>query len=53
MESIILIYLQLVANPSAFFDEEDVYWSPASSCNELYAQLAERKYREILRHQIR
>jgi hypothetical protein len=35
-----------------FFEESDLYWSPASDPNELYDQMAAKKYREIPRHQI-
>ena len=35
-----------------FFEECETYWAPSSQANELYEQLATRKYREILREQI-
>ena len=35
-----------------FFEECETYWSPSSVANELYEQLASKKYREILRPQI-
>ena len=35
-----------------FFEECETYWAPSSMANELYEQLAARKYREILREQI-
>ncbi len=35
-----------------FFEECETYWAPSSQANELYKQLAARKYREILREQI-
>ncbi len=35
-----------------FFEECETYWAPSSQANELYEQLAARKYREILREQI-
>jgi len=35
-----------------FFEESSVYWSPSSDSRELYQQLADKKYREIFRHQI-
>jgi hypothetical protein len=31
----------------SFFDECEIYWDPAPSRDGLYAQLANRKYREI------
>ena len=37
----------------SFFDECETYWDPAESRDELYAQLANRKYREIPSHLIR
>ena len=36
-----------------FFEECNSYWDPAPSTDELYAQLANRKYREIPAHLIR
>ena len=38
---------------SYFFLEDEVYWQPASSKTALYDQLAKKKYREILRKQIK
>ena len=35
------------------FEEEDIYWVPASDPHELYEQLYARKFREINRQQIR
>ena len=35
------------------FAETDVYWKPGSDCGSIYEQLALRKYREILRAQIK
>ena len=37
---------------AVFFEETDTYWAPSSIVNELYEQLATRKYREIPRDQI-
>ena len=37
----------------AFFEESDSYWRPAQDSSGLYAQLAKRKYREIVRNQIK
>lgn len=36
----------------SFFEECERYWRPASTKEDLYQQLAQRKYREIPRHQI-
>ena len=36
-----------------FFEEDKVYWVPASNASDLYSQLANKKYREITRSQIR
>ena len=35
-----------------FFEESDTYWRPAGDSTALYDQLAQRKYREIMRNQI-
>jgi len=35
-----------------FFERNETYWKPASSKTALYDQLARKKYREMLRHQI-
>ena len=35
-----------------FFTEDKTYWTPSEDTSVLYEQLAEKKYREILRHQI-
>ena len=32
--------------------EDDDYWEPADSINELYKQLCSKKYREIAREQV-
>ena len=32
--------------------EDDDYWEPANSVNELYKQLCSMKYREIAREQV-
>ena len=37
----------------AFFEESAAYWRPAQDSNGLYVQLAKRKYREIVRSQIK
>ena len=49
------IYLQKYKNrldDTAFFEQEEVYWKPASKQRALYQQMAKKKYREILRPQI-
>ena len=35
-----------------FFDEKQIYWTPALTIVDLYSQLASKKYREISREQI-
>ena len=35
-----------------FFTEEKIYWTPSEDTSVLYEQLAQKKYREILREQI-
>ena len=32
--------------------EDEIYWEPAKSVNELYKQLCSNKYREIEREQV-
>ena len=34
-------------------DEDDTYWEPADSINELYKQLSSKQYREIAPHQVK
>ena len=34
------------------FQEDDTYWEPADTVNELYRQLYSKKYREIVRQQV-
>ena len=36
-----------------FFEEVDDYWEPGSDAASIYDQLAMRRFREILREQIR
>ena len=36
----------------SFFTEDKTYWTPSEDTSVLYEQLAQKKYREILRHQI-
>jgi len=46
--------MQATGNGNAgYFAEEDIYWAPASTMPALYAQLAQYKYREIPRDQVR
>ena len=37
----------------SFFEETAVYWEPGSDCGSIYEQLAKRKFREIIRQQIK
>ena len=34
-------------------NEDETYWEPADSINELYEQLSSKKYREILPSQVK
>ena len=43
---------QAAYNQLNFFEDEQVYWAPASTIADLYTQLASKKYREISREQI-
>ena len=36
-----------------FFVESEIYWNPGSDCSSIYEQLAEKRYREIPRQQIK
>ena len=36
----------------SFFEETLVYWEPGSDCESIYQQLAEKKFREVIRDQI-
>ena len=47
------IHVQHPAKEQEFFQECNIYWVPSSDPTELYAQLAQYKFREILRHQIK
>ncbi|XP_019855064.1 PREDICTED: high affinity nerve growth factor receptor-like [Amphimedon queenslandica] len=38
---------------NAFFIEDTEYWEPDSNTDGIYQQLSDRKYREIIRHQIK
>ena len=42
-----------IGNGKMFFEECEIYWDPALNREDLYAQLACRKYREIPSHRIR
>ncbi len=33
--------------------EDEIYWEPAKSVNELYKQLCSNKYREIVREEVK
>ena len=46
-------YMQRPAKEQEFFQECNIYWVPSSDPAALYAQLAQYKFREILRHQIK
>ena len=35
-----------------FFEETTIYWEPGSDCSVIYQQLAQKKFREIVREQI-
>ena len=44
----------IIGNDSnAFFIEDTEYWEPDSNTDGIYQQLSDRKYREIIRHQIK
>ena len=47
------LYAFLNYDQASFFAEAEVYWTPGSDCGSIYEQLALRKYREILRAQIK
>ena len=57
---VIVIYFFLLSQYSSlrksdddsFFTEEKLYWTPGEDTNVLYEQLAQKKYREILRQEI-
>jgi hypothetical protein len=34
-------------------NEDEIYWEPARSVNELYKQLCSNKYREIVREEVK
>ena len=44
---------QVAYSKLRFFEEEQIYWAPASTTSALYSQLASKKYREIPRNQIK
>lgn len=46
------IYSSLAEDPE-FFPEEQIYWEPGSDTTDIYKQLSNKKYREIIRHQIK
>ena len=37
---------------SSFFEETVIYWEPGTNREEIYEQLAQKKFREIIRSQI-
>ena len=37
----------------SFFEETVIYWEPASDCEAIYGQLADKRYREIVRQHIK
>ena len=37
----------------SFFIEDTEYWEPDTNTDGIYQQLSDRKYREIIRHQIK
>ena len=37
---------------SSFFEETIIYWEPGSDSGAIYEQLAEKRFREIIRSQI-
>lgn len=43
---------QVTGGQQEYFDESDIYWTPASTVNGLYEQLFHYKYREITRQHI-
>ena len=57
---VIVIYFFLLSqysslrksNDDSFFTEEKLYWTPGEDTNVLYEQLAQKKYREIMRQEI-
>lgn len=38
---------------ASYFEDSVVYWHPASDCATIYEQLAKKKFREIVRDQIK
>ena len=37
----------------SFFKETVIYWEPANDCEAIYGQLADKRYREIVRQHIK
>ena len=52
-QNVLYMNVQVAYSKLRFFEEEKVYWTPASTTSALYSQLASKKYREIQRSQIR
>ncbi len=48
-----LKYHNLRSGKASFFTEEPIYWDPENNTKGIYEQLAQKKYREIPRHEIR
>ncbi len=46
-------YSTVGSAPTSFFTEEPIYWDPENNTKDIYEQLAQKKYREIPRHEIR
>ena len=44
---------QVNGNQGHFFEEEVVYWTPGSDCVTIYEQLAQKRFREIARDQVK
>ena len=43
----------LCSEYSSFFTESEIYWAPGSDCGSIYEQLAQKRYREIIREQLK
>ena len=52
MQSQYSTLLQFNQAPEFFAENDGDYWEPASDTKDLYEQLSNKKYREILRNQI-
>ena len=38
---------------NSFFEESVIYWEPGNDCEAIYEQLADKRYREIVRQHIK